>query len=165
MNAKEAYFLVVAALAAAGATVAEALGGWDGALQTLLILMAIDYATGSLCALIWKRSPKSADGSFESKASLKGLLRKGGILLVVYIAARLDALMNTEYARTAVILFFIANDGFSILENLGIMGVPLPDIVKNAFTLIRQQSGAADQQHASPEASEPPEEEPPEVDE
>ena len=143
MNAKLIYYSALAVLATVGATIAEAMGGWDTALQTLVILMAIDYVTGILCALIWKRSPKSADGTFESKASLKGLIRKGAILLVVYIAARLDLLMGTDVTRLAVILFFIANDGFSIIENLGIMGVPLPEIVKNAFALLRKQAAPA----------------------
>lgn len=140
MNARLIYYSALAVLAAAGATIAEALGGWDTALQTLVIFMAIDYVTGILCALIWKRSPKSTDGTFESKASLKGLIRKGAILLVVLVAARLDMLMGTEVTRLAVILFFIANDGFSIIENLGIMGVPMPQPVKDAFALLRKKS-------------------------
>lgn len=140
MNARLIYYSALAVLAAAGATLAEALGGWDTALQTLVIFMAIDYVTGILCALIWKRSPKSTDGTFESKASLKGLIRKGAILLVVLVAARLDMLMGTEVTRLAVILFFIANDGFSIIENLGIMGIPMPQPVKNAFALLRKKS-------------------------
>ncbi len=140
MQAKLTYYGVLAVLATTGAAITEALGGWDTALQTLVVLMAIDYVTGLLCALIWKKSPKTADGTFESKASLKGLIRKGAILLVVYIAARLDLLMHTDITRLAVIMFFIANDGFSIIENLGIIGVPLPEIVKNAFALLREKS-------------------------
>lgn len=143
MQAKIIYYSALAVLAAAGATIAEALGGWDTALRTLIILMAIDYATGILCAVVWRKSPKSETGAFESKASLKGLIRKGAILLVVFIAARLDMLMGTEVARLAVIMFFCANDGFSIIENLGIMGIPMPDIIKNGFELLRKQSTPA----------------------
>ena len=163
MNVKLTYYSALAVLAAAGAAITEALGGWDTALQTLVVLMAIDYVTGLLCALIWKRSPKTADGTFESKASLKGLIRKGAILLVVYIAARLDVLMNTEITRLAVILFFIANDGFSILENLGIMGVPLPDIIKNAFTLLREKSDGLQSQHPAAAVKPAPDPEEPEA--
>ena len=75
MNAKAMYYSALAVLAAIGTTVAEALGGWDTALQTLVILMAIDYLTGLLCALIWRKSPKTESGAFESKASIKGLIR------------------------------------------------------------------------------------------
>lgn len=153
MQAKLTYYGVLAVLATTGAAITEALGGWDTALQTLVVLMAIDYVTGLLCALIWKKSPKTADGTFESKASLKGLIRKGAILLVVYIAARLDLLMHTDITRLAVIMFFIANDGFSIIENLGIIGVPLPGIVKNAFALLREQSDAAQRSKDAPQAA------------
>lgn len=153
MQAKLTYYGVLAVLATTGAAITEALGGWDTALQTLVVLMAIDYVTGLLCALIWKKSPKTADGTFESKASLKGLIRKGAILLVVYIAARLDLLMHTDITRLAVIMFFIANDGFSIIENLGIIGVPLPEIVKNAFALLREQSDAAQRSKDAPQAA------------
>lgn len=143
MSAKAIYYSILAVLAVIGTTIAEALGGWDTALKTLVIVMAIDYGTGILCALVWKKSPKTEDGTFESKASLKGLIRKGAILLVVLIAARLDMLMGTDITRLAVIMFFIANDGFSIIENLGIMGVPMPEIVKNAFALLREKSKPA----------------------
>ena len=104
--------------------------------------MAVDYITGVVCALIWHKSPKSADGTFESKASIKGLFRKGAILLVVLVAYKVDLLAGTEgVTRTAVILFFCANDGMSIVENLGIMGVPMPPALKDAFAVLRQKSG------------------------
>lgn len=137
---KTGYYCTLTALSAAGAWIASALGGWDAALQTLCILMAADYLCGLACALVWHRSSKSADGAFESRASLKGLLRKGGILLVVLISARLDqAALTGGYVRTAVILFFVANEGFSILENLGIMGVPMPAALKRAFSALRSR--------------------------
>jgi toxin secretion/phage lysis holin len=132
---------VSAAFAVVGTAITQFLGGWDIALQTLIVMMAIDYLTGVLCALVWKKSPKSEDGAFESKASLKGLFRKMGMLLAVLIAYQLDSLAGTAgIVRTAVIMFFIANDGFSIIENLGIMGVGLPDALKNAFEVLRSKS-------------------------
>ena len=160
MNVKAVYYSTLAVLAAIGTTIAEALGGRDTALQTLVILMAIDYLTGLLCALIWRKSPKTESGAFESKASIKGLIRKGAILLVVYIAAQLDRLMGTSVTRLAVIMFFIANDGFSIIENLGIMGVPMPEGVKNAFALLRQQGEQSKPAEAEPEKpAKPPDDE------
>lgn len=140
MSAKSIYYTVLTLASAAGTAIAQWLGGWDTALQTLVMFMAIDYITGVLCALVWKKSPKSTDGAFESKSSIKGIFRKGGILFTVFIAYRLDELAGTSVVRTAVILFFIANDGFSIIENLGVMGVPMPDIVKNAFELLKKKS-------------------------
>ena len=138
-NIKTIYYSCLGGIAAIGTIIAEALGGWDAGLKTLVIFMAIDYCTGILCALVWKKSPKTETGAFESKASLKGLIRKCAVLILVYIGALLDELTEQTIVRTAVIMFFIANDGFSIIENLGIMGVPMPEIVKNAFELLRDQ--------------------------
>lgn len=139
MNAKAIYIAMLAAITAVGTFIAESLGGWDTGLKTLVIFMAIDYFTGILCALVWRKSPKTESGAFESKASLKGLIRKCAVLVLVYIGALLDELTEQTIVRTAVIIFFIANDGFSIIENLGIMGVPMPDAVTNAFELLQNQ--------------------------
>ncbi|MEG2054123.1 MAG: phage holin family protein, partial [Oscillospiraceae bacterium] len=73
MNTKSIYYTALTAISAVGTTIAQIFGGWDTALQTLVIFMAVDYITGILCAIIWKKSPKTADGAFESKASIKGL--------------------------------------------------------------------------------------------
>ncbi len=140
-NARLVYLSSLATVSAVGAWVVDALGGWDNSLQTLIAFMAVDYVLGIIIALVWHVSPKSRDGTFESEASFQGLLRKGCILLVVYIAARLDLLFcDGQFIRTAVILFFIANEGFSIIENLGIMGVPMPPVIKDAFAAIKKQS-------------------------
>lgn len=75
-EARTAYYGALTAFSLVGTAIAEALGGWDGALKALVCIMAVDYITGVVCALIWHKSPKSADGTFESKASIKGLFRK-----------------------------------------------------------------------------------------
>lgn len=139
MMTKTTYYGFLAAASAAGAVIAQYLGGWDTALQTLCIVMAIDYITGIICALVWHQSPKTADGAFESKASIKGLFRKMGILLAVLLGAQLDLLTGTQMVRNCVIMFFVANDGLSIVENLGIMGLPLPTGLKNAFEALKDK--------------------------
>ena len=139
--ARTVYLSSLTVTAAIGAWVVEALGGWDKSLQTLIAFMAIDYILGVLIALVWHKSQKTDDGRFESHASLKGLIRKFSILFVVFIAVKLDALLyDGDYVRTAVIMFFLANEGFSIIENLGIIGVPMPDTVKDAFAAIKKRS-------------------------
>ena len=141
LSARASYFTGLTVFSTFGATIAAILGGWDSSIQTLVGFMAVDYVLGVIIALFWHVSPKSKDGTFESDASFQGLLRKGCILLVVYVAARLDLLFcDGQFIRTAVILFFIANEGFSIIENIGIMGVPMPQIVKDAFAAIKKQS-------------------------
>ena len=140
MSIKSICYGVLGILAAMGGMVAQALGGWDEALRMLCIIMAMDYITGIICDLVWKKSPKSSDGSFNSRLSLKGLLRKAGIFLAVLIAYQLDSVAGTEFIRTSAILFFIANDGLSVIENLGIMGLPMPSSIKNAFEILRKKS-------------------------
>ena len=131
---------VLVAVSVAGSFLARTLGGWDTALQTLIILMVIDYITGLLIAGVWQKSSKSQTGALESRAGFKGLVRKGLILLVVLIGVQLDAILGLQaFCRTAIILFFCGNEGLSIVENLGIMGVPLPDFIKEKFELLRQK--------------------------
>ena len=140
-SSKLTYLSVLFGASAIGSWFVGLLGGWTTSLETLLIFMTMDYLTGLLCALVWHKSPKSSDGTFESKSSLKGLFRKGGILLFVLIAARLDLELSTsDHIRTAVILFFIVNEGLSIIENWGIMGLPLPNIVRDAFSAMKKSA-------------------------
>ena len=131
--------VVLAALAAFGTFVANQMGGWDAALRVLVCLMAADYLTGLVVAGVFKRSGKSESGALESRAGFKGLVRKCVILMLVWIAALLDGVMEAAYIRTAVCLFFIGNEGLSILENTALMGVPYPAFVKNALEAMRDK--------------------------
>jgi toxin secretion/phage lysis holin len=136
---------VLVAISVAGSFLAKALGGWDTALQTLVILMAIDYITGILIAAVWQKSSKSKTGALESRAGFKGLVRKGLILLVVLIGVQLDAILGLQaFCRTAIVLFFCGNEGLSIVENLGIMGLPLPDFVKTKFEQLKTKGNPDD---------------------
>lgn len=130
---------VLVALSALGSGVAAMLGGWDGALQVLVGFMAADYITGLVVAGVFRRSGKSETGALDSRAGFTGLARKGGILLLVYLAVLLDRATGETVIRTAVCLFFIANEGLSILENLGLMGVPYPSFLKNTLEALREQ--------------------------
>lgn len=130
---------VLAVIAAVGSAVANALGGWDSAMALLVALMAFDYLTGFLVAAVWHRSAKSSSGSLDSKASFKGLVRKCMILLLVWLGVLLDNALGVAYIRTAVVLFFIGNEGLSLLENLGLMGVPYPDFMMRALEALRDQ--------------------------
>lgn len=125
-------------LALAGSALAELFGGWDMALQTLVIFMTIDWITGGiLLPGVFRKSPKSANGAMESRAGWKGLCRKAMTLFYVLIAARLDALMGTAYLRDAVCIGFIANEALSIVENAGLMGLPLPSGIKRGIDVLK----------------------------
>lgn len=116
-------------------------GGRDTALQTLLLFMAIDWFTGGiLLPAVFKKSPKSKNGALESRAGWKGLCRKCMTLLFVLIAVRLDLLIETNYLRDAVCIAFIANESVSIVENAGLMGVPLPEMLRRAIDVLQKKS-------------------------
>ena len=130
---------VLAVLSAVGSVIAHALGGWDAAMKLLVAMMAVDYITGWLVAAVWHRSPKSVSGALNSNAGFKGLCKKGAILLVVWIGTMLDSTYGGAYIRTAMILFFIGNEGLSVLENLGLMGVPYPKFLKKTLEALQEQ--------------------------
>jgi toxin secretion/phage lysis holin len=100
-------------------------------------MMAADYITGLAVAAVFKRSNKSESGTLDSKAGFRGLVKKCAILLLVYIAVLLDAAVGTHYVRSAVVLFFIGNEGLSLLENVGLMGVEYPAFLRNTLQALR----------------------------
>lgn len=139
-------YKLITAIGLGGGALASLLGGWDLALQTLVIFMAADWITGGiLLPAVFRKSPKSENGTLESRAGFKGLCRKGMILLYVLIAARLDALMGTEYLRDAVCIGFIANEALSIIENAGLMGVPMPEKLKKSIDILKEKTD--DEEH------------------
>ena len=139
MNAATIKTGVLAVLAAIGGALSAALGGWDVLLKVLIGMMAADYLTGLLIAAIWKRSNKSETGTLDSKASFKGLVKKCMVLLLVYVAVLLDAALSTTYIRSAVIIFYIGNEGLSLLENLCIMGVPHPKFLEKVLQVLLER--------------------------
>ena len=139
MNATAIKNGILAAVAAAGSFIAKQLGGWDAAMQVLVALMVADYLTGLIVAGVFHKSRKSDSGALDSKAGFKGIIKKGMILLLVWIAVMLDAALATDYIRVAVVIFFIGNEGLSLLENVGLMGVPYPAFLKRALEALRDE--------------------------
>ena len=135
--------VLYSAVGLVGGFVAMTFGGWSDALITLMIFMSVDYVTGLIVAGIFKKSKKSENGALESRAGFKGLCRKGVALLIVLIATRLDIMMNTTYIRDAVIIAFIANECISIIENAGLMGVPVPSAIAKAIDVLKKESDKA----------------------
>ena len=118
-------------LAAAGGAIAGLFGGWDLLLRVLATLMAADYASGLIVAIMG-RSVKTEYGGLSSKVGAMGLARKGLMLLVVLVAALVDQAlgMDAYMCRNAACWFYIANEGISILENVGLAGAPYPEKLK-----------------------------------
>lgn len=138
MNAVQIKNAVLAVLATASSAIAQALGGWDMALKVLICFMVLDYATGWMVAAIWHKSGKSSTGALNSDAGFRGLVKKCVMLALVWMGALLDQATANDFVRDAVCMFFIANEGLSILENTAIMGVPYPTFVKNMLEALQQ---------------------------
>ena len=122
-----------------GAGLAWAFGGWDSALMALLMCMAIDYLSGSFVALVFHNSNKSESGSYNSTYGLKGLCKKGLMLLFVLVAVQIDGLLGADYVRDAVCIGFCSNEVLSIVENLGLAGVPMPEAVVKALEQLQKK--------------------------
>lgn len=123
-----------------GSAIATAFGGWDAGLVTLVIFMCVDYVSGLVVAGVFKKSTKTETGALESKAGWKGLCKKCMTLLFVLVAYRLDLIIGTNYIRDAVIIAFIANELISLVENAGLMGVPMPDIITKAIDILQKKT-------------------------
>lgn len=127
------------ALGVVGAGIAAAFGGWDTALAALLLCMAVDYTSGSIVALVFHKSSKSETGAYNSAYGLKGLCKKGLMLLFVLVAVQIDRLLGSAYVRDAVCIGFCSNEVLSIVENLGLAGVPMPQAVTNALEQLQKK--------------------------
>ena len=135
---------ICTAIGVVGSTIASFFGGFDAALITLLIFMGVDYATGLIVAGVFHKSEKTENGALESRAGWKGLCRKGVSLLVVLVACRLDMIMGSNFIRDATVIAFIANETISIIENAGLMGVPIPSVITKAIKVLKKKSERED---------------------
>ncbi len=134
---KNLFYTIIGVL---GSLLTSLFGGWDDAIVTLLIFMAVDYITGLIVAGVFHASNKSPNGSLESRAGWKGLCRKGVTLLVVLVATRLDMAIGTHYIRDAVVIAFVANEALSIIENAGLMGIPIPEVIIRMIDVLKKHS-------------------------
>lgn len=112
-------------------TLASVFGGWDKDLEILLIFVALDYVTGVIVTIKARR--------LNSEVGFNGIMRKDCIFLVIVVATQLDRIIgnDTYLYCTTVCMFFIANEGLSILENVGKIGVKLPRYIVNALEKLK----------------------------
>lgn len=127
---KGVYRLIVMCAASATNTL---FGGTDGIFLTLIIFMSVDYITG-VCAAIVNRQ-------ISGRIGARGLAKKMGILCVVVLATLIEKnLIDTTALRTAVILYYISNEGISIFENITRMGVPVPKKMKELLSQLSDEN-------------------------
>ncbi len=133
---------ILTIIGAIGAFVTSLFGGWDAGLTTLVIFMTIDYLTGFIVAGVFHKSGKTENGALSSKAGIQGIAKKIMMLLMVLVAVRLDILTGTDYIRDAVIIALCGNELISIIENAGLMGVPIPKKLQDAIEVLsRKEEG------------------------
>ena len=141
---KEFWTIIQSLFFAVGAWLGYFLGGCDGLLCALVIFVAVDYVTGVMCAV--------ADKKLSSAVGFKGICRKVLIFLLVGLAHILDTqiLNETGILRTAVIFFFLSNDGLSILENAAHLGLPIPQALKDVLEQLHNRAEKSGEPEEAP---------------
>ena len=137
---KEFWNTIQLAFAAVGGWLGYFLGGCDGLLYALIAFVAIDYITGVMCAI--------SDKALSSEVGFRGICRKVLIFLLVGIGNIIDVqvLGSPGVLRTAVIFFYLSNEGVSLLENASHLGLPVPDAIKTVLEQLHDRSdGKGDQ--------------------
>ena len=121
------------AVTALGGWLGYFLGGMDGMLIALIVFMALDYITGVMCAIV--------DKNLSSTVGFKGICKKVLILMLVGVANIVDVhVVGTGSAlRGAVICFYLSNEGLSLLENAGHIGLPIPDRLKDILAQLHKR--------------------------
>ena len=131
---KEFWNTIQLIFAAIGGWLGYLLGGCDGLLMTLLAFVTIDYITGVMCAIV--------DKNLSSSVGFKGIYRKVLIFSLVGIAHILDVnvIGDGSVLRTAVLFFYISNEGVSLLENVSHLGLPIPEKMKEILAQLHNRS-------------------------
>ena len=131
---KEFWNVIQLVFAAIGGWLGWFLGGCDGLLYALIAFVVVDYVTGVMCAVV--------DKKLSSAVGFRGIFKKVLIFLLVGVANILDAqVIGTGCVlRTAVIFFYLSNEGISILENTAIIGLPVPQKLKDVLEQLKDHS-------------------------
>jgi len=131
---------VVKALATVGGAIAGIFGEWSILMTILAAAMVLDYISGVLVAAFGK-SLKSEGGHLDSKVGFVGLAKKALIIMIVLLATLLDKALGAEAMvfQTATVCYYIANEGISVVENAGLMGLPVPPVIAKALEQMREK--------------------------
>lgn len=136
---KQIWAGIQTAFTALGGFIGWFLGGADGFMYALIAFVVIDYITGVLCAI--------ADKSLSSEVGFKGICRKVLIFVLVGIGNIIDVyvLGDSSVLRTAVIFFYLSNEGVSLLENASRLGLPIPDKLKDVLSQLHEKGDGNDE--------------------
>ena len=130
---------IVKVLSAVAGAVAGLFGEWNTMLTILVVMMTVDYISGWIVAWCGK-SPKTEGGGLSSKVGFVGLARKGFIMLLVLVTTLLDrAIGDGSVFQSSLVLYYIANEGLSVLENAALLGVHFPEKMRRALETLREK--------------------------
>lgn len=133
---REIFYTVALAV---GSALSYFFGGVDTMFIVLGVLIAVDYISGVVVALVFKNSAKTESGKLNSSVSFKGLCKKVFTVALVGVAHLLDIAMDTNFIRGGVIVAFITNETISIIENAGLMGIPIPSVLRKAIDILQEK--------------------------
>lgn len=127
-------------IAGVAGAIAGLFGEWTTTMTILVILMATDYISGWIVAWCGK-SPKTESGGLSSKVGFIGIAKKAFIMIMVLLATLLDKAIGTGQMvfQSSLVLYYIANEGLSVLENAALMGVPFPEKMKKALETLQEK--------------------------
>ncbi len=123
---------IIAVLGTIGVVIAKAMGGCDVTLQVLVSAVVIDYISGLAVAIVEKK--------LDSNVGFRGITKKIFVFALVYLAVLIDKTISTDFISTLTAIFYIANEGISILENAGKLGVPYPEKLKNVLVQLKKST-------------------------
>lgn len=126
-----------------GSFIASLFGGWSDGLTILCIFMVIDFITGMTAAAMGE-SEKSPNGGISSQVIWKGILKKLMTLVLVVVGAQLDRLTGANYIRDTVVIAYCIAEVVSIIENAGLIGLPVPSIIQKVIDVLKEQNNNTD---------------------
>lgn len=114
-------------------------GSFTDELKTLLLLIVLDLICGLVTAGVFKNSTKTSSGGLNSSVMTKGVFKKIGILVLVVVSHYIDITLKISYVMYATEIALIVEEVLSIIENIGLMGVPIPSVISNAIDLLNKK--------------------------
>ncbi len=138
-------YLILTIVGSLGSLASYLFGGFDKLLIALIIFMIIDFLSGFILAIVFKKSSKTKNGRVSSEAGIKGLAKKIFILFLVALAEQLDIVLGTNLVRDGAVIAFISMEGVSILENSTLAGLPVPRMIKNALEVLSKGEDKKDE--------------------
>lgn len=122
-----------------GSALSYFIGGVDTMFIVLCVFLLVDYISGVIVAVVFKNSTKTETGKLNSTVSFKGLCKKFFVIVLVGVAHLLDIALGTNFIRGGVIVAFISNETISIIENAGLMGIPIPATLRKAIDILQER--------------------------